>query len=84
LEIYPNNGNNNNYVKLVLKNLDVENNDYMLVCIKSILFIKNINDITRHIGKKYFFFFFSHKNYFYIYIYIIIVVIIIVIIKLLK
>ncbi|ORY63607.1 hypothetical protein LY90DRAFT_505263 [Neocallimastix californiae] len=49
LEIYPNNGNNNNYVKLVLKNLDVENNDYMLVCIKSILFIKNINDITRHI-----------------------------------
>ena len=94
LEIFPNNGNDNNYVKLVLKNLDVENDDFMLICIKSILFIKNIYDVTYYIGKKKFFFFYSlsqklflytHTHtYIYIYIYIIIIIIIIIIIKIFK
>jgi hypothetical protein len=62
LEIFPNNGNDNNYVKLVLKNLDVENDDFMLICIKSILFIKNIYDVTYYIDDNDSFAFLS-KDY---------------------
>jgi hypothetical protein len=51
LEINPNDSNYNNYVNVCLKNLDVENDDSILICTKSVIFIRNFYDYTCYLSE---------------------------------